>query len=566
MSTRKVKVYTYTRVSTAMQVDGFSLEAQKAKMKAFAEYNDYEIAGEYEDAGKSGKSIEGRLEFNHMIEDIKTGKDGVSYVLVFKLSRFGRNAADVLSTLQTMQDFGVNLICVEDGIDSSKDAGKLIISVLSAVAEIERENIRVQTMEGRFQKAREGKWNGGFAPYGYKLVNGMLEINEEEAAAIRVIFDQYLNTNTGANGITKYLEDHGIRKLARQNGKNPLFDSALIRKILRNPVYCGKIAYGRRKTEKVHGTRNDYHLVEQDNYILVDGLHDAIISPEDWEKAQIKLAAQAKKYEKVNKAKDTRTHLLSGIVKCPVCGAGMYSNVSIKHKSDGTRYKDFFYYACKHRTMNRGHKCDYKKQIREELLDEAVAEVLRKLVGNPRFASMMQEKINMEVDTTAIDQEIGNYEKQLRQSYSTKNKLAEEIDSLDPDDKHYSRRKTDLDDRLYRMYDKIEVLEALLIEAKAKKSAIESEQVTGKNIYKALIYFERLYNVMNEDEKRTFIEELVSEIQIYSERQPNGQWLKSIKFKLPIIEDDMELSLDSDTHVETVVLLSRVTEQETRKP
>ena len=559
MSTRKVKVYTYTRVSTAMQVDGFSLEAQKAKMKAFAEYNDYEIAGEYEDAGKSGKSIEGRLEFNHMIEDIKTGKDGVSYVLVFKLSRFGRNAADVLSTLQTMQDFGVNLICVEDGIDSSKDAGKLIISVLSAVAEIERENIRVQTMEGRFQKAREGKWNGGFAPYGYKLVNGMLEINEEEAAAIRVIFDQYLNTNTGANGITKYLEDHGIRKLARQNGKNPLFDSALIRKILRNPVYCGKIAYGRRKTEKVHGTRNDYHLVEQDNYILVDGLHDAIISPEDWEKAQIKLAAQAKKYEKVNKAKDTRTHLLSGIVKCPVCGAGMYSNVSIKHKSDGTRYKDFFYYACKHRTMNHGNKCEYRKQIREELLDDAVAEVLRKLVSNPRFASMMQEKINMEVDTSAIEQEIDNYEKQLRQSYSTKNKLAEEIDSLDPDDKHYSRRKTDLDDRLYKMYDKIEALEAQLIEAKAKKSAIESEQVTGKNIYKALIYFERLYDVMNEDEKRTFIEELVSEIQIYSERQPNGQWLKSIKFKLPIIEDDMELSLDSDAHVECVIRKRSIT-------
>ena len=68
-------------------------------------------------------------------------------VLVFKLSRFGRNAADVLNSLQRMQDFGVNLICVEDGIDSSKDSGKLMISVLSAVAEIERENILVQTME-----------------------------------------------------------------------------------------------------------------------------------------------------------------------------------------------------------------------------------------------------------------------------------------------------------------------------------------------------------------------------------------------------------------------------------
>ena len=69
------------------------------------------------------------------------------------------------------QDFGVNLICVEDSIDSSKEAGKLMISVLSAVAEIERENIRVQTMEGRMQKAREGKWNGGFPPYGYSLVD-----------------------------------------------------------------------------------------------------------------------------------------------------------------------------------------------------------------------------------------------------------------------------------------------------------------------------------------------------------------------------------------------------------
>ena len=68
----------------------------------------------------------------------------------------------------------MNLICVEDGIDSSKDSGKLMISVLSAVAEIERENILVQTMEGRKQKAREGKWNGGFDPYGYELVNGVL--------------------------------------------------------------------------------------------------------------------------------------------------------------------------------------------------------------------------------------------------------------------------------------------------------------------------------------------------------------------------------------------------------
>ena len=556
MAKEKIKVYTYTRVSTAMQIDGYSLDAQKSRMKAYAEFNDYEIVHEYEDAGKSGKSIEGRIQFNQMLEDIKTGKDGVSYVLVFKLSRFGRNAADVLSTLQVMQDFGVNLICVEDGIDSSKDAGKLMISVLSAVAEIERENIRVQTMEGRIQKAREGKWNGGFPPYGYKLEKGYLYINEEEAEAIRIIFDHYVHTDIGANGLAKYLEQHGIRKIQRQNGKNPLFDAALIRRILKNPVYCGKISYGRRRTEKVHGTRNEYRQVEQDDYLLVDGLHEGIVSEELWHEAQVKLLAQAKKYEHVNRGKETKVHLLSGLVKCPICGAGMYGNKSIKHKKDGTKYKDFFYYGCKHRTMTRGHKCDYKKQISEEMLDSAVAEVIVKLVSNPKFAAMMQEKINMKVDTAAIEQEIASYEKQLRQFYSVKAKLAEEIDSLDPDDRHYVRRKADLDDRLYKMYDKIEDTESLLIAARAKKLAIEAEKLTGDNIYKVLIYFDKLYSAMNEQEKRQLMEKLISEIQIFEERQPNGQWLKSIKFRLPIIEEDMSLGLDNDAHIETVCLLS----------
>ncbi len=557
MNKERIKVYTYKRVSTAMQIDGYSLDAQRSRMKAYADFNDYEIVGEYEDAGKSGKSIEGRMQFRQMMEDVKSGKDNISYVLVFKLSRFGRNAADVLSTLQVMQDFGVNLICVEDGIDSSKDAGKLMISVLSAVAEIERENIRVQTMEGRIQKAREGKWNGGFAPYGYQLVNGKLEINEEEAVAIRTIYDQYVNTDIGSNGISKYLENHGIRKIQRQNGKNPLFDAHLVRLILKNPVYCGKIAYGRRKTEKVHGTRNEYHLVEQENFLLVDGLHEAIIPEDVWNAAQAKLIAQAKKYEHVNKGKNERTHLLSGIVKCPICGAGMYGNKSIKYKKDGTKYKDFFYYGCKHRGMQRGHKCDYRKQIREELLDDAVAEVIVKLVSNPHFAAMMQEKINMKVDTTAIDQEITNYEKQLRQDYAIKSKLIEEIDNLNPDDRHYIRRKADLDDRLYRMYDKIEELESQLMDARAKKTSIEAEKITGDNIYKVLIYFDKLYFAMNDVERRQLIEALIAEIQIYEERKPNGQWLKSIRFKLPIIENDLSIGLDNGEHVESVCLLHR---------
>ena len=170
---------------------------------------------------------------------------------------------------------------------------------------------------------------------------------------------------------------------------------------------------------------------------------------------------------------------------------------------------------------------------------------------------MMQDKINMQVDTTAIEQELANYEKQLRQAYGVKSKLIEEIDSLDPDDRHYINRKADLDNRLYNMYDKIEGIENQLIAARAKKQSVEAEKLTSDNIYKVLIYFEKLYAVMNESERRQLIEALVSEIQIYEERQPNGQWIKSIKFKLPIIEENMDICLDNNEHVETVVLMSR---------
>ena len=194
---QRTKCFIYTRVSTSMQVDGYSLDGQKDRLRKYADYQDYQIVGEYSDEGKSGKNVDGRPEFLKMLRDIESGEYGVSFVLVFKLSRFGRNAADVLTSLQRMQDYGVNLICVEDGIDSSKDAGKLMISVLSAVAEIERENILVQTMEGRRQKAREGKWNGGFAPYGYKLENGELLIEPDEAEVVKIIFDKYTTTPMG---------------------------------------------------------------------------------------------------------------------------------------------------------------------------------------------------------------------------------------------------------------------------------------------------------------------------------------------------------------------------------
>lgn len=555
---KRMKCYIYTRVSTSMQVDGYSLDAQKDKLRKYAEFQNMLVAGEYCDEGKSGKNIEDRPEFLRMLRDIESGKDGVSFVLVFKLSRFGRNAADVLTSLQRMQDYGVNLICVEDGIDSSKDSGKLMISVLSAVSEIERENILVQTMEGRRQKAREGKWNGGFAPYGYKLEEGQLFINEEEAEVVRIIFDKYIHTTMGSKKIADWLNAHGYFKTCRYNGKQEAFTSPFLIGIIDNPIYCGKLAYGRRRSEKIPGTRNQYRTVKTNDYMLHAGIHEAIISEEDW------LAAQKQRENTNIRQPKTHSleheHVLSGLLKCPICGSGMYGNVNRKKKKDGTYYRDYFYYACKHRLHVDGKRCDYHHQWGEDVIDAAVEEIIRQLVNTPTFEQGLREKIGSHLDTTDLDQEIEQLRKQLRQYTGTKDRISEQMDALVFDDPHYDRKLQDLQTRQNKIYDQIASVESEIADAQIRLENIRQNKVSADNVYQFLLYFDKLYGKFSDIEKKTFMNSFIERIEIFPERQENGRILKHIEFRFPVFYEGQTLTgldWDSNESVETVMVLSK---------
>lgn len=556
---KRMKCYLYTRVSTSMQVDGYSLDAQKDKLRKYAEFQNMLVAGEYCDEGKSGKNIEGRPEFLRMLRDIESGKDGVSFVLVFKLSRFGRNAANVLTSLQRMQDFGVNLICVEDSIDSSKDSGKLMISVLSAVAEIERENILVQTMEGRRQKAREGKWNGGFAPYGYKLEEGQLFINGEEAEVVRIIFDKYIHTTMGSKKIADWLNAHGYFKTCRYNGKQEAFTSPFLIGVIDNPIYCGKLAYGRRRSEKIPGTRNQYRTVKTNDYML----HEAIISEEDW------LAAQKQRENTSIRQPKTHSleheHVLSSLLKCPVCGSGMYGNVNRKKKKDGTYYRDYFYYACKHRLHVDGKRCDYHHQWGEDVIDAAVEEIIRQLVNTPTFEQGLREKIGSHLDTTDLDQEIEQLRKQLRQYTGTKDRISEQMDALIFDDPHYDRKLQDLQTRQNKIYDQIASVESEIADAQIRLENIQQNKVSADNVYQFLLYFDKLYGKFSDIEKKAFMNSFIERIEIFPERQENGRILKHIEFRFPVFYEGQTLTSldwDSDESVETVMVLSKLSDAE----
>ncbi len=432
---KKIKCDIYTRVSTTMQVDGYSLDAQKEKLKRYAEFQNMEIVNEYSDN----------------------------------------------------------------------------ITVLSAVAEIEQENSLVQTREGRKQKAREGKWNGGFAPYGYELVNGELQIAEDEAEIIRLIYDKFIHTNMGISAIAAWLNQHGYKKKKRQNNTLDVFASSFIKGVLDNPVYCGKLAYGRRKNEKVSGTRNEYRIVKQENYMLHDGIHEGIISETDWE-----LAHQ-------------------------------------KREKTGV-------YACKHRRLVDGHKCGYRKQWSEEKINNAVEEVIRKLVKNPKFEEAILNKIDSRIDTEEIEKEIERLEKQHRQLTGAKGRLGQQMDSLDIMDKFYEKKYQDMETRLYRLYDEIEGVENSIEEVKNRLLNIRQQKISEENVYQFLLYFDKLYDKFTDLEKKEFLNSFVEQVDIYEQEQPDGRFLKHIKFRFPVYFGDretQELCWDNESTVETVVGLHR---------
>ena len=549
----KTKCYIYTRVSTSMQVDGCSLDAQRDKLRKYAEYEDMEIAGEYSDEGFSGKNIQGRHEFQQMLQDIQDCKDGVEYVLVFKLSRFGRNAADVLNSLQLMQDFGVNLICVEDGIDSSKDSGKLMISVLSAVAEIERENIRTQTMAGREQKAREGKWNGGFAPYGYRLENGELLIAEDEAEVIRVIFDRYIHSNDGVNGVAKYLNQHGYTKKLRQNGTLPGFSASFVKSIIDNPIYMGKIAYGRRRTEKKIGARNEMHVVAQSEFPVYEGQHNAIVSEEDWNLAHEKCKVNAYRREKVNDPE--HAHILSGILKCPCCGKSLYGNVSKAHSKDKkTRY----YYYCKNTVTSTGHQCTFRQNIEQTEMNRMVASIVSAMVKDPRFAEAIKEKIGSAVDTGSLEKQLGALQSQLRQALGTKSRLEKQMESLDINDQYYNRKISDLQRRYEDQYGRIDEIESQIDDVQNQIHIIRQEKISGDNIYRLLLAFDQVYDAVTEVERKEFMRAFIERIELFPEKPPDGNWIRKIIFNFPVPvngSEVKELPLENESMAETVVLL-----------
>lgn len=285
---KKVRVAAYCRVSTQDEAQAGSFEMQVQHFKAVIEANPtYELVKIYADRGISGTSMEKRKEFLTMIEDAQKGK--IDLILTKSISRFGRNIVDILNTLRLLDDLPspVAVHFESEGINTSQGGNKLILSILSALAELESQQKSIAIKEGIRYRMQEGlyKFSVRNTIGYYRDYSGRIKIEPAEAEIVHFIYDSFTE-GASPQAIADSLTKQGIRSPKRLD----TWRSGTIYGILRNEKYCGDVLYQKTYTKNflTHRSIPNKDVVTQWYW---ENNHPAIIEREQWNKVQELLKA-----------------------------------------------------------------------------------------------------------------------------------------------------------------------------------------------------------------------------------------------------------------------------------
>jgi len=204
-----MKAIGYTRVSTEDQArEGVSLEAQRAKIKAYAELKDFDLIEVVEDAGISAKDLR-RPGVQKVLEMAKSKK--VDAVICLKLDRMFRSTEDALQTTRRFDKWGVSFHSIQETLDTQSAMGRFFFTLTAALAEMERGIVAERTRAALAHKRSKNEKTGGDVPFGYDLTDeGLLVENEAEQKAIRLIFD-LKGKGYSLRAISRELEKEGHR-------------------------------------------------------------------------------------------------------------------------------------------------------------------------------------------------------------------------------------------------------------------------------------------------------------------------------------------------------------------
>ena len=371
------------------------------------------------DEGFSGKNTH-RPSFNELMNDVES--DALDIVIVYKLDRISRSVKDFSEIYEKLQKHNVSFLSVKESFDTSTPMGRTVMYILSAFAQLERENIAERVTDNMASLGESGKWTGGALPPGMssirKTVGGKthsyLVIDEEKIKTVQYIFSLMLSGNS-ITKIERILRNAGIR-----TERNAFFGSGKLHNILTNPVYCandmdayhyfleknyklpdsslfdgkhGLIAYGRTK-------RSNGKFEKADSFTISIGIHEPVLSGADWVSIQRRLAEnKSTRYAKYE------IGILKGVLRCK-CGVKM--NIRTYQKNG----KFFSYYYCPKMAREGSAVCN-TGYTRTDDIDEKFLQELRKIKLNSDYIELEDHAAyvdtnKMRSDLKKIDTSIKN--------------------------------------------------------------------------------------------------------------------------------------------------------------
>lgn len=386
----------------------------------------------------SGEKLYARTEMLKLLERIRAGD--VDAVLCMDIDRLGRGGmADQGTIFDTFRDAGTLIITPDKTYDLTNDTDIEMTEFKAFFARAEWRAIRKRMRRGLMQTIEAGGYTAN-APYGYRQCRigklPSLEIVEEEAKFVRYIYDRYLS-GVGAQTIAEEINAMGSRPR-----RGAIWHRDTVRHILRNPTFAGKVAWNRVKHFRpgAHG-KDKHHVVymPEDEWILVDGVHEAIIPWDKWQEAQ---QLRKKKYIPPSNT-GQRANPFAGIIRCSQCG----NNMQRMGNNNGNPYL-----LCTTKGCSAGAKFEY---VEERMVEGLRAEL---------------DDLNLKIahgdgpDTSALEASIVSAKKDLEKVSSRIPRLYEFLEDGTYDRATFRSRLDAAEEERAALTDKLSALEGKLKE------------------------------------------------------------------------------------------------------
>ena len=512
---RRKLIAIYCRVSTEEQSEnGYSIDEQERLLEEWCKKMGYVIYKCYSDRGISGKNIKDRPALKELLSDAKAGK--FDMVISWKINRLSRKLEDVLKIVNLLEKNNITFKSYSEPFETDTPAGRMQFQMMALIGEFERGTIAQNVKMGMIAKAKSGNWCGGRV-LGYDLVpnnspeeekkgKNKLKINEKEAEIVRFIFNEY-SKGKGYKAITNQ-----INKLGYKTKKGNDFSVGSIRDILTNPVYIGEIRYNVRQNWSEKRRRNI-----NPNPIRVKGKHEAIIDRELWDKVQLILESKKGKPSRIYDGE----YPLTGILRCPKCGAGMVISRTTNTLADGSK-KRIAYYCCGN-WKNKGTSVCNSNTIRVDKANEYVFKKIEELVSNEAMIKAVVKNINKERKDKVKPAKrlLGDIDKELEKLDKRKRKIFEAYEDDILTKEEFQTRKNELNE-------KIRILEE---EKKPLLNTISeevSEEIPYEFIKDILMNFSKILNrSVSREQQKKLLHMIISEITMNESRE-----IESIKLNI----------------------------------